>query len=58
MRYIDFEGIIQETYLDLLNLERKTSDYIFASIKNFFMDLKIWEKVIFISTDGENSMAG
>ena len=58
MSYIEYEGNIQETYLDLINLEKKTSEYICNSINTFFINLNIWDNVIFVSTDGENSRAG
>ena len=42
----------------MFNLKRKTGVIIFDTIKEYLTQLKVWNKVIFLCTDGEPSMSG
>jgi uncharacterized protein YegL len=42
----------------MFNLESKTGKNVYKIIREYFEKLKIWEKVVFLCTDGEPAMAG
>ena len=42
----------------MFNIKQKTGEVVFNTIKNYFENLKIWNKVVFLCNDGELAMTG
>ena len=41
----------------MFDLDRHSGKYVYNVIKDFFVDLKIWDKVVDSCTDGEPAMS-